>query len=116
MINTKIDEIQNEIRCIEREREEGEQYIRNLQCEEECSYDGIQTRLRCIADEFEACQGDPHLTCLVEEKLTRLQELERECGEFIMEIQQEQGKMRYQCECDIDDLKREIHTLSMGGM
>ena len=109
----KIDEILKEIRTIEMSQEEVEQYIRNLQKEEECSYEILRNDIRNIDIEFEACQGDQRLTRLVEERYSQLQQMERECGQFLAELHEEQAKIKYQCECDIDDLRQEMRRLEM---
>jgi len=114
MRNTaKIDEIQREIRSIENGQEEAEKYMRKLQKEEEESYGYLRKTLWNIGNEFEACEGDRHLTRLLEEKYSKLQEVERECGQLLATLEEEQSKLKYQCESDIEELRREVQQLQM---
>jgi len=109
----RVDELQKEIRAIEMEQEEVERYTRKLQKEEEETYEYLRQSLWNIGEEFEACQGDRHLTNLVEDRYRMLQEIDRECGAFLTELHKEQVKYKYKCESDIDELRQEIKRLQM---
>jgi len=107
----RIDEIIKEIGEIEMEQDEAKRLFKNFQEEEEYNYDCLRDRLREINSEFEACQGDRHLKNLVEEKYRILQEMERECEDFLYELEEERKKMNDQCESNIDELRYEIQRL-----
>ena len=109
----KIEELRKEICAIETEQEDANRYVRNLQKEEEVSYEYLRHNLRKIGEEFEACRGDRHLMRLVEEKYRMLQEMERECGEYLTELQKKQVEYKNKCESEIDELRREMQRLQM---
>lgn len=109
----KSDEILKQIREIEMEQEEASRYMRYVQQEEEYAYDYLRSNLRHIADEFEACHGDPQLQRLVEERHHRLQESERECGQFLEELHEGQLQIKSKCETEIDKLQWEKQRLEI---
>lgn len=108
-----VDEIMSKIHKLEREQQEAEHFIRDFQNEEEHDYENIRHELRMLDDEFEECREDAHLTRLLEEERERLCDLERDCGELMSLLTEEQQRMRYQCEGDIDELQREKNRLEM---
>jgi len=109
----RVEEIRKEICSIEMEQEEANRYVRNLQKKEEESYEYLRRTLWNIGQEFEACRGDRHLMRLVEEKYSILQAMDRECGEYLAELQNKQVEYKYKCESDIDELRREMQRLQM---
>jgi len=109
----RINEIVKEIGAIQLEQEQANDYIRNLQKGEEEAYDQLRVMLRGIDNEFELCQGDAKLTRLVEERHEILRKLERECGEALQVLEEEQKKVKDKCESDIEELRMEMKRLEM---
>lgn len=114
MINVmKRERIFKEISQIEGEQEETQRCIKSAQLEEEYTYEYLRKNLQKSDIEFEACQGDSRLMRLIEEKYNRLQEIDRECGEYLGELHKEQMNIKYKCETDIDELRCELQRLEM---
>jgi len=114
MVNyARVDEITNEIRKIRTEQECVEDYLKDVWKQEDENYEELQSMLRRFDDDYEDCQSDPHLMSLMNEREVYLQEMLRECEEFLIQVEGEQKSIKHKCESDIDELEWERQRLSV---
>jgi len=66
-----------------------------------------------VSIEFETCHGDARLTTLIEGKYNLLLKMERESGEFLDNLHEEQKIVNNKCEADIEELKQELQRLEV---
>jgi len=114
MINTiRICEIEDEIRKIETDSDEAEECANMSLNDVEEIYEATQNCLRMYSSEFEACQDDPYLTNLVEERYNLMLKACRECDDFITELETEKKYMKQTCRTNIEALEQEKHMLEV---
>ena len=116
MINEKrINEVLEEIRKIEMEQEEIELFTRSLCKDEESHFEDLQHHIYSnniyLNNEFEDCLEDRHMMNLLEQEHECIKDIHRECSELLNILETENIQIRNKCECDIEDLKNEIHRL-----
>ena len=109
----RINEILEEIRKIEMEREEAELYFKKCHSKENDRYEKLRSFFGNIRNDYEFCYGDVQLTNLTEEYHNMLLSAERGYSDAVDDLNEAQRNMNAKCESDIEELKQEMQRLEM---
>ena len=107
------DEILRKIAQVEQKEDDFNLFIRNLKNEEEHQYGCLIEENKLFDYRFEDCKEDRELVNLLDEDQMIHQNLQRLCSDFICELDELQKKNRYECELEIEELRRQLKGLEV---
>ena len=108
------DEILRKIGQIEQEEDEFNLYIRNLRNEEKCEEQCVYQDNQSLEYRFEECQkGDIELLNLLEQEREILQDIQRTRDDLMCCLDEMQKAVKYQCESEVDELRRQLRNLEV---
>lgn len=105
------DDIHRKIGQIEQEEDEFYLFARNLRCEEEHEAECVWQNNRSLEHIFEECQGDKELLDVLEHERDILQKIQYIQGDLMCDLDQMQKGVKYKCEQEIDDLRRQLQSM-----
>jgi len=107
----RIDEIKCEVRKIEQEQGEADEYLRKLMCMEEEFHEEIREDIRHLGFSFDASHGDSQWTALVEERYNILMSADQYYTQSVDELTEDRKRMNAKCKSDIEELEHQIQMI-----